>query len=87
MLEMWKISKIQFAESKKRYVSMLYPILSDVKDLPMTIENCKSCIIFLNGLCKEVTIDNCQDVKIITFASGSVYIRDSRFLYLRIRGL
>ncbi|CAG5089995.1 Oidioi.mRNA.OKI2018_I69.PAR.g12427.t1.cds [Oikopleura dioica] len=50
---------------------------NDVKDLPMTIENCKSCIIFLNGLCKEVTIDNCQDMKIITFASGSVYIRDS----------
>ncbi|CBY10133.1 unnamed protein product [Oikopleura dioica] len=50
---------------------------NDVNNLPMTIENCKSCIIFLNGLCKTVTIDNCKDVKIITFASDSVYIRDS----------
>ncbi len=54
------------------------PHSSDVNNLPMTIENCKSCIIFLNGLCKTVTIDNCKDVKIITFASDSVYIRDSR---------
>ena len=83
MSETWKILKTLFAESKLQYTcSLLIRYSSDVNDLPMTIENCKSCIIFLNGLCKTVTIDNCKDVKIITFASDSVYIRDSKYIII-----
>lgn len=50
---------------------------NDVNDLPITIENCSSCVIFLNGLCKTVTIDQCKDVKIVTFSADSAYIRNS----------
>jgi len=55
---------------------------NDVEDLPITIEDCSDCIIFLLGVTKNVTIDECKNLKIICFSADSVYIRNSQDISL-----
>lgn len=49
----------------------------DVNDLPMTIDSCEDTFIFLKGVTKTLTIDNCKNVTIVAFSADSVYIRNS----------
>ena len=53
-------------------------ISSDVDDLPMTIDSCEDTFIFLKGVTKTLTIDDCKNVTIVAFSADSVYIRNSR---------
>lgn len=50
---------------------------NDVENIPISVENCSNCLIFLLGVTKTVTIDSCENVKIICFSADSVYARDS----------
>ena len=52
-------------------------ILSDVDDLPMTVEDCSDTVILLFGVAKTIIIDNCNNSTIIAFSSDSTYIRNS----------
>jgi len=49
----------------------------DVDDLPMTIDSCEDTFIFLKGVTKTLTIDDCKNVTIVAFSADSVYIRNS----------
>lgn len=50
---------------------------NDVDDLPITIDNCSDCFVFLLGVTKTITVDQCAHVTIIAFSADSVYVRDS----------
>ena len=60
---------------------------SDVDDLPITIDNCSDCFVFLLGVTKTITVDQCAHVTIIAFSADSVYVRDSSWVTIRARTL
>ena len=51
--------------------------LSDVDNLPMTIEDCQNTIVLLFGVAKTIIIDNCDNLLVVAFSSDSTYIRNS----------
>ena len=51
---------------------------SDVKDAPITVDSCSNTVIFLQGLTKNLIIDDCENVTILGFVADSTYIRNSK---------
>merc|ERR1712136_459208 len=51
---------------------------TDVKDAPITVDSCSNTVIFLQGLTKNLIIDDCENVTILGFVADSTYIRNSK---------